>query len=64
MRLFAFEDAAQPGLEVGRKLLGLAGRLQHRPCRERLKNEDPRGGLDRSENAVSMPNGLSSEAPK
>ena len=52
MRLLAFEDAAQPGLEVGRQLLGLAGRLQHRPGRERLEDEDPGRGLNRSEHPV------------
>src|ERR671918_1413414 len=52
VRLLSGEETAQPAVEVGRQLLGLAGRLQHGPGRERLEDEDPGGGLDRSEHAV------------
>jgi uncharacterized membrane protein YcaP (DUF421 family) len=43
VRLLGSEETAQPGLEVRRQLLGLAGRLQHRPGRERL--DGPNGLL-------------------
>jgi hypothetical protein len=37
VRLLGGEETTQPAVKVGRQLLGLAGRLQHRPGREAWK---------------------------